>query len=456
MTAPSKNGHKTEARAMPHDVKAERALLGALLIDPAAIYEVEAELTADDFYLEANKLIYVTMRDLAMRRDEVDIITVAAELRKHGHAIGDGQDRAEVYLIGLMTETPTSVHATHYAAIVAKTAQRRRIIRAANAIATEAWDESNPLDEVADTAQRQMFDAVQRRTVRGLAHIAHDVSMYLDDVDEARLNPVGVSGVQTGYHDLDRLIDGLHPQQMIVVAGRPGMGKTALMVGMADMMSVGAKLHGAFFNLEMSKRQLVERIIARRTQVNPIEVGRGNVSDSQHVRLTATAGKVAEAPLFIDDRPALTPAEIRAQCLRQAASTGLDYVLIDYLQLIRVPGNYSRYEAVSTAARFVKNLAKELEAPVIVAAQLNRSVEQRSDKRPALSDLRDSGEIEEAANKVLILYRSDYYKSEHDHQDNTGNVIVAKNREGRTGQVNLFWHKQTASYRELAKEEVQL
>ena len=448
------NGHKL----LPQDKEAEAALLGSLMIDPAAIFEVAATLPADSFYSEANALIYKTMLDLSTRSEPLDPIGIMAELRRYGHAdIGDGQRQAESYLIDMLNRATSSLHATNYARIVSEMSTRRKIIAASQKAATMAWDETEPLDEVSESVQGLIFDAISQRAKRGLAHISTDMAQYLDVMTERFENPVEVSGMPTGYSDLDKVLNGLKPQQLVIVAGRPGMGKTALQIGMADAMSVNRRKRGAFFSLEMSKTELIDRVIGRRINVNLQNLQRGNLTEQEQERFYQEYGRVSQAPLFITDVPGMTPAAIRSECLKQMAETGLDYVMIDYLQLVSVPGGVSRYEQVSTAARSMKNLAKELDVPVILASQLNRSLEARGDKRPQLSDLRDSGEIEEAANVVLMLYRDEYYNQDSSQWPNQGEVAITKQRNGPSGgRVDLFWQAETASYRNLKRQDINL
>jgi len=448
------NGHKL----LPQDKEAEAALLGSLMIDPNAIYEVAAMLPADSFYNDANGLVYQTMLDLSARSEPLDPIGIMAELRRYGHAdIGDGQRQAESYLIDMLNRATSSLHATNYAKIVSDMSTRRKIISASQKAATMAWDESEPLSEISETVQGLIFDATNRHTGRGLSHISVDMASYLNVMTDRFDNPVEVSGMATGYTDLDKVLNGLKPQQLVIVAGRPGMGKTALQIGMCDMMSVTRGKRGAFFSLEMSKTELIDRIIGRRINVNLQNLQRGNLTEKEQARFYQEYGRVSQAPIFITDLPGMTPAAIRSECLRQVADTGLDYVVVDYLQLITVSGGVSRYEQVSTAARSMKNLAKELDVPVILASQLNRSLEARGDKRPQLSDLRDSGEIEEAANVVLMLYRDEYYNQDSSKWPNQGEVSVSKHRNGPSGmRIDLYWQAETASYRNLERQHINL
>jgi replicative DNA helicase len=335
-------------------------------------------------------------------------------------------------------------------------ATRRAMIAAAQTIATMAWDEGEPLDDVADSAQGILFEAIRQRTRRGLNHISLGMTRYLTDLEERIENPVDVSGLKTGYLDLDRILNGLIAQRLYIVAGRPSMGKTALMLGMLDYLSIDHDKRGLVFSLEMSEEELINRVIAKRVRVDTQKLERGDLTDNERERVYAEAGRFGQSPIFVSDTPAQSPSQIRAECLKQDAETGIDYVLIDYLQLMKVPGVKKRYDEVSTIAREMKNLSKELDVPVVLLSQLNRSLEIRPDKRPRLSDLRDSGEIEEAADVVLFLYRDDYYNPEKCLRPNIGEVAIAKARGGPTGVIDIFWQAYTASYRNLERIEVKL
>ena len=355
-----------------------------------------------------------------------------------------------------LIDAPTSLNATNYARIVAEMATRRQMIRASQKIATLAWDEKEPLNEVSEAAQGLVFEATQSQKRRGVNHISLGMGAYLEELERRINNPVEVVGLATGYIDLDKKLNGLRPQELIVIAGRPGMGKTAEMIGMLDQMSVTRGKRGIFFSLEMSEAELRERLLSRRSKIPSLKLSRGDLNETEKERMYEAAGRISQAPIYIMDAAAQTPALIRAECFRQQVTTGLDYILVDYLGLMQVPGVGSRYEKVSDAARAMKNLAKELEVPVILASQLNRSVEMRGDKRPQLSDLRDSGEIEEAADAVIMLYRDEYYKEEDSKYPNIGENIIAKQRNGPTGTIDLYWNAETISYYNLSKRDLLL
>jgi replicative DNA helicase len=453
-----RNGKNALADVLPpQDKKAERALLGALVVDQDAIHSVAPTVKPADFYLESNGVIYQAMLDLSARSEPADIVTIMAELRRQGRAdVGDGQDKAEVYLLGLVEGVPTSVNALTYARTVAEMAQRRRLIQATGKIATAAFDETEDMHTVIEEAQALVFEVSHdARGQRQLAHVSAGMGEYLDEMARRFDDPSDVSGMSTGFLDLDKLLNGLKPQELVIVAGRPGMGKTGLLMGMAVNMTVKAGKRGAIFSLEMGKGELRNRLIANMINADLQDLDRGDLTQTEQEAFYKATGKLSQAPLYVNDLPGLSPEEILADARRVASEVGLDYVMVDYLGLIDAPGTRSRYEAVSAAARSLKNLAKDLDCPVIAAAQLSRAVEQRGEKRPLLSDLRDSGEIEEAADVVVMLYRDEYYNGATD-QTNRGEAGIVKQRNGPTGQVNLFWRDYSASYHNLEVRELTL
>lgn len=458
-TKVGKNGQGSATSMLPpQDKFAERALLGSILIDSDALLLVSPIVQSDDFYMETNGTIYQAMQDLTAKSEPIDVITVMAQLRKHGRAdVGDAQFKAEAYLIGLVTDVPTSINAPTYARTVAEAAQRRRLINTASKIGTMAWNEEEPMLEILEAAQALVFQvSADSRGKRQLTHISAGMSDYLTDMEKRFLNPVEVSGIPTGYPDLDRLINGLKKQELTIVAGRPAMGKTALLMGMVINMTVHGNKRGAIFSLEMSKAELRDRLIASMIDVDLQVLRRGAINEEKKALFYQATGKLSEAPLYINDLPGLSPVEILADARRVDAQAPVDYIMLDYLGLVDVPGASGRYEQVSTAARSCKNLAKDINVPVIMTAQLNRGVEQRGEKRPKLYDLRDSGEIEEAADTVLSVYRDEYY-NEMTSDPGMGEVAVLKQRNGPSGgKAYLFWRGHSASYHNLERRQLQL
>jgi replicative DNA helicase len=456
------NGHHpadpTAERPPPYDDDAERALLGCLMIEQELALEVSVFLDPEDFYTLSARTVYEAILELSNRKEPTDVVTLSNELRSLGklNSIGRGDDSGYVHLLSLFNSVPTSVNGLHYARIIRDKAQRRRMIRAAGGVATMAWDESKPLEELTAEAQALVFSAEDGHDGRTLHAMNNSLPAYLDRLDERVTSPVTVAGIPTGYQDLDRILNGLKAQELTIIAGRPGMGKTALMLGILENMALKHHRRVAVFSLEMSETELINRMVARIVDVDTQALDRGDISESKHTAVQRAAGQLDGAQIFVNDKPALTPADIRAESLRLGMIGGLDAVMVDYVGLMRVPYAENRYREVSDAARAMKNLAKELVAPVILLSQLSRAVENRGEKRPMLSDLRDSGELEEAADSVLMLYRDDYYKEGDSAFPNQGEAIVAKHRHGPTGRCDLFFRKHTASYHDLVPKEVTL
>lgn len=454
------NGHAPKVdygdRLPPQDKEAERALIGCLLTDPEQIHEVSAVLSKDDFYLIAYGLVFEAIQRVTARGERPDIINVMAELRTLGHAdIGDGQNQAESFLVDTLTHGYFTLSTTSYARTIAEMATRRRLIAASQAISTLAWDEKQELPDILETSRKALFTVSEKGSGKGLSHISGSMREYMDMVEARAENP-GAVGLMTGFLDLDRLLNGLQKSKLIIIAGRPSMGKTGLMMAMADEMTIERGKRGAVFSLEMSNDELINRIVSRRIKIDTQRIDRGELSEQEWPLFYENSGKISSKPLFIDDRPGASITQIRAQAMKQQLETGLDYIMVDYLGLVTVGRNSQRYEQVSEAARFFKNLAKEIDVPVIVTCQLSRAIESRSDKRPQLADLRDSGEIEEAADIVIGLYRDDYYNPDSSERPNIGELHVIKHRGGPLGSVDLFFHSRLATYRNLQMEPINL
>jgi replicative DNA helicase len=332
-------------------------------------------------------------------------------------------------------------------------ATRRRLLVAASVITSSAWDQEQPLPDILENARTNIYSVAERQTGRGLAHISGSIPAYMEQVEERAKNP-NLPGLTSGFYDIDKLLNGFQRQHLVIIAGRPGMGKTALMLSMVDNMTIIGRKRGAFYSLEMSRDELITRLLSRRLTIDSQRLDRGELAGNEWERFYEESGRLSASPLFIDDRAGASLTQIRSQAMKQVLETGLDYIMIDYLGLVTVSGSHSRYEQVSEAARFCKNLAKELDIPVIVASQLNRGLESRADKRPQMADLRDSGEIEEAANVILGIYRDDFYNPGGSDRPNMAEIEALKNRNGPTGTADLFWAAQLATFRNLSRQEI--
>ncbi len=433
----------------PANIEAEQAVLGALLIDPDAILKVATFLRAQDFYRESHRWIYEALLALHERREPPDILTVQDELERQGHLEEIG---GPAYLTELMNSTPTSLYVDHYARIVERTAILRRLIHAAGQIAELAYQEANDVDEVVDRAEQIIFQISEHRSQRDLRPIGTVMRDVVDRIDFLATHQGTIMGVPTGFTLLDRMLGGLQKSDLIILAGRPGMGKTSLALSIAQNAAKRHDARVAIFSLEMSAEQLVQRLLSVESAIDSYRLRLGQIHEEEWPILLEAANTLAHTRIFIDDTPGATVTEIRTKARRLYAEHGLDLILIDYMQLMsggRAMGRgENRQQEISYISRSLKALARELNVPVVAISQLSRAVESRSDKRPMLSDLRESGSIEQDADVVLFVYREDYYDEETDRQ-NIADIIVAKHRHGSTGTVSLYFRKELTQFRDL-------
>ncbi len=443
-----------EDRLPPHSVEAEEAVLGSLLIDPDAIYEVASFLKPDAFYRAQNRWIYESILALNERRVPLDVVTLIEELR-HREVLDE--IGGEPTVINLLNAVPTSINAEAYGRMVEAASTRRKLILAAGSIAKLAYNEAEDINVVLDRSELALFSISEQRTNRDLKPVREIAGDYLERIELLRERGDEFIGIPTGFTDLDRMLSGLNKSDLIIVAARPGMGKTALQNAVALNAARRYDKRVAMFNLEMSGEQLVQRMIAAETRIDSQRLRRGDLADHEWAIFLEALGRLSETKIFIDDTPSITPMQLRTKCRRLYAEHGLDLIMIDYLQLMSAEHPTSnRVQEVSEISRELKGLARELDVPVVAAAQLSRAVEQRQNKRPVLSDLRDSGSIEQDADVVMFIYRDDYYNPETSERPNIAEVNVAKHRNGPTGSIDLFWHGKLATFRNLHKQEVEL
>ncbi len=442
-------------RLPPHSLEAEEAILGSLLIDPDAIFEVASFLRPEAFYRNKNRRVYEAMIALNDNSVPIDLLTLNDELRRREQLDEVG---GEGYLINIINAVPTSVNARSYGRLVEATALRRRMINAAGTIAELAYSEAENIEVVIDKAERALFSISETRTTRDLTPVKQIASDYYDRIVELRNLDSDVIGVPTGYVDLDRLLGGLNKSDLLILAARPGMGKTSLQIGIALTAALKHSKRIAMFNLEMSGEQLVQRMIAAETKIDSQRLRRGKLHDHEWPLFTEAIGRLSETRIFIDDTPSITPLQLHTKCRRLHAEHGLDLVMIDYLQLMQGSGSHggNRVQEISEISRSLKGLARELDVPVLAAAQLSRAVEQRQDKHPLLSDLRDSGSIEQDADIVMFIYRDEYYNADTTERPGIAEIQIAKHRNGPTGTIDLYWHAQLASFRNLSHQEIEL
>lgn len=421
-------------RLPPQNIEAEQSVLGSLLLDREAIIKIAPFLRPEDFYREAHGQIYTAILDLHERREPADFVTLCDELERRVQLETVG---GPAYLTSLINSVPTAIHVEHYAHIVERTAILRRLIEAAGKIAGLAYGEAEDVDIVVDRAEQILFDVSQLRVSRGLTPIKRILTEYYDRIEYLHQHQGEMVGLPTGFIDLDRLLGGMQRSDLIIVAGRPGMGKSSLGASIAYNAALKHKAVVAFFSLEMSAEQLVQRLIAGETGITSQRLRIGDIRDIEWDKFVKASGALAETAVFIDDTPSPSPLEIRTKCRRLAAEYGLDLIIIDYMQLMRSGvRSENRVQEVSYISRQLKALARELNVPVVAMSQLSRAVESRQDKRPILSDLRESGTIEQDADVVVFIYRDEMY-NENTERKHIADIIISKHRNGPTGQISL-------------------
>ena len=441
------------ARLPPQNIEAEQSVLGSLLIDPDAILKVTSSLRPEDFYRETHGLIYRAIIDLHERRQPADFVTLCNELERGGQLEQVG---GAGYLTSLLNAVPTSVHAQHYGRIVERTATLRRLISAASEISNMAYDRSNEEDKILDQAEQLIFGVAQRSIDRELVPLRTVLSDYYDRIQYLYEHRGQTVGVPTGFFDLDRLLGGFQQADLIIVAGRPGTGKTSLALTVADFASRRHGLCIAIFSLEMPRQQVVQRLVSGATGIESQRLRTGDINEDELARVARAMGELSETSVYMDDTPAIAPMELRAKARRLRAEHHIDLIIVDYLQLMQAGIRMeNRVQEVSYISRQLKSLAIELNVPVVACSQLSRAVESRVDKRPVLSDLRESGSIEQDADVVMFIYREEMYVEET-FKPNIADVIIAKHRNGPTGQISLRFMKEQTRFAnlELAPEEI--
>jgi len=426
------------ARIPPHNLDAEQSILGGLMVDPYAWDQVSSVITEDDFYKVAHRKIYNAINQLYTKNQPIDIITVSNHLtdRKELDAIGGAS-----YLAEVMNSTPTAAHIESYAKIVHEKALLRKLIHMSGEIVEKSFSESyENVESFLDEVEGQIFSITEKKKTQGLVGAAELIKDSMNRLTELFERKAEFTGITSGFNSVDKMTSGFQPGEMTIIAARPSMGKTAFSLNIAQHVVLREKKSLAYFSVEMGKEQLMMRMLASEARVNLTDLRIGALSDNAWPRLIDKASKMAEARLFIDDTSGISPFEIRAKCRRLKAQQGLDIIMIDYLQLMDLKQRVeSRERAVSEISRTLKAIAKELQVPVVALAQLNRGVEGRSDRRPMLSDMRESGSIEQDADVIMMLYREDYYDRENPDVKGLSEVIIGKQRNGPTGTAKLRW-----------------
>lgn len=435
-------------RVVPHNLQAEESLLGAMLLSSEAIAAAtEVHLGADDFYKPAYAHVYAAITALYGRGDPADPVTVSEELNREGRLDAIG---GPATLITLQAGTPSIGNASRYARIVEEHALLRRLIRAGGDVCELGYSLPSDVTDAVDRAETLLFDVAQHRVTQSISPISDVMSRQLDHLEILAERGAQITGVPTGYVDLDRRLAGLQPSNLIVVGGRPGTGKTSLALGMAAYAAMSAGVKVLVFSLEMSERELGQRLLSAEARVDSTRLRNGDLSSTDWNKLSQAVGRLAAAPISIDDNPQLSVMELRAKARRHKSAHGLDLIIVDYLQLMAGrPGAENRTLEVSEVSRGLKLLARELNVPVVALSQLSRGLESRADKRPMLSDLRDSGGIEQDSDVVMFCYRDELYNRDSPDRG-TAELIIAKHRNGPTGTSRLAFLDHYALFANMA------
>ena len=421
----------------PHNEEAERSILGASMLSKDALLDIMDIVKPRDFYSEMHKEIFTAIRDLYSRSTPVDTLTVSEELKKRNSLEMVG---GRAYIASLSSGVPSTANAAQYAKIVAEKAVLRRLITTSSDIIEEAYKEAMDADVVLDYAERGIFEIAQAKQSKDVAALKDVLIRNIEIIDEASKLDGNVIGVPTGFRDLDKMTSGLQRSDLVIVAARPAMGKTAFALNVAQQAAIKGKASVLIFSMEMSKEQLGQRLLSMESRVETQKLKTGDLNRKDWDDINIALDVLSEASIFIDDTPGISIMEIKNKCRRIKAEHGLDLVVLDYLQLMSFEGRAeSRQQEISALSRNLKLIAREMDCPVIVLSQLSRAPEQRQDHRPQLSDLRESGSIEQDADIVLFLYRDDYYEKENSEKPGVCEVIIAKQRSGPTGTVELMW-----------------
>ncbi len=437
----------------PQSLDAEKSLLGAVLIDDDVLADVSEFVAQPDFYDKRHGIIFDGMMRLFERHKPVDLLTLTDELQRKKELETVG---GSAYLTELTTYVPTAAHAAAYAEMVSQKAIRRRLIKASADISELGYDEETSTQELLQQAEAQLFSVSDQSLKGDVVSLEHILTDSFDRMEELHRNKGQLRGIRTGYRDLDNMTAGLQRSDLIILAARPAMGKTTLVTNLAYNVATIAKQPVLFFSLEMSKEQLVDRMLADASGVDAWNIRTGNLSDEDFSKLSEAMGELAEAPIFIDDQPGLSVLEMRTKARRVSHDSPLGLIIVDYLQLMQGSGRTdNRVQEVSEISRGLKLIARELNVPVIALSQLSRSVEQRTPQIPMLSDLRESGSIEQDADIVSFIYRPGYYEPDNPEVENITKLIIAKHRNGPVGEVALYFHPERLRFMSLDRKHTE-
>ena len=436
-------------RIPPHSVESEQSILGSILLDKDAIITVSETIRPSDFYKEAHKIIYECMLKLSNKNEPIDLITLTEELKKQGHLDDVG---GISYITSLSTIVPTTSNVKYYADIVKEKSVLRQLIKASNDIINLGYENSVKVEEVLERAEKRIFDISQEKASDDFKSINEVLVDAYDMIEKLYTNKSDVTGITTGFKDLNKKINGLQRTDLILIAARPAMGKTAFSLNLVQNAALKGDASVAVFSLEMSKDQLVQRMLAAQSHVELKKIKTGTLDENDWPRIIDAMAVLSNASIHIDDTPGIKISELRSKCRKLKIEKGLDLILVDYLQLMEGEGNNeSRQQEIAKISRSLKIIAKELNCPVVALSQLSRAPEQRADHRPMLSDLRESGSIEQDADIVMFLYRDEYYHPDSESK-NIGEVLIAKNRHGETGSVELVWLGEVQKFADKARD----
>ena len=437
-------------RVPPQNIEAEQAVIGGMLIEKEAISKVAEFLKADDFYREAHRLIFEAMLELFNKNEAVDLVTVTEVLRKNDKLEAVG---GIAYITSLANSVPTAANINYHGKIVEEKALLRGLINSATHIASMGYEDTEAVADIIDKAEKMILEVSERKMSGDFVPIKSIIFDAFGKIEQLYASKGGITGLATGFKDLDKITSGLQPSDLILVAARPSMGKTAFTLNIASHVAIREKKAVAFFSLEMSKEQLVQRMLCSEATIDSQRLRIGELEERDWTKLISAADRLSSAPIYIDDTPGITVMEMRPKARRLKIEHDLQLIIIDYLQLMQGSSNKggdNRQQEISEISRSLKALARELNLPVIALSQLSRSVESRQIKKPMLSDLRESGSLEQDADIVSFLYREDYYNPETENKNIT-DIIIAKHRNGPVDTVQLFFHKQFTKFCDLSR-----
>ncbi|MGI9665921.1 MAG: replicative DNA helicase [Acidimicrobiia bacterium] len=436
-------------RVPPHSIDAEESVLGAVLLSGDAANIALEKLHAEDFYKPAHQRIFEVIHDLFDANEPIDAVTVSEGLRRDGSLDRMG---GIDFLTNLIDIVPTTSNMEYYASIVEEHSLRRRLMRVGGDIGVIAGEMTDPIAEVVDKAEQAVFAVAERQVGDGLQAIDDLLGPAIEQAEELQRNGSEVTGLSTGYRDLDRKLAGLHPTNLIIIAARPGMGKSSLALNMAQNVALAGNTV-AVFSMEMSREEIVTRMLCSKGRIDSQRIRTGRLTEADFTKLSNAAGALYKQNIFVDDSPGMTVTEIRAKCRRLRRRPGLDLVVVDYLQLMNGTGQENRQQEIAMISRSLKSLARELNVPVIALSQLNRGVEAREEKRPRLGDLRESGAVEQDADVVMFIYRDEYYFPEKVESKGIAEIVVAKHRQGGVGKVDMAFLPEFTLFSDMGRSE---